>query len=371
MATLRTALAAAVVSVTTVAGLTAAPPEPIDLTGHTGAVTTITWAADGTTLATAGDDRTIRRWDTGTGRQTASLEDIARDGYGGPVFAFTTDLKTVAVNYWGEITVRPMTGGDATVKIDPILDRGQRSAFRPDVYAMAFSPDGKHLATAGSTAAVGGRHGLPGGIVIVWDAATGKMVHKSDRLSTAAGSLVWSPDGKSLAVGTNGAGGELPEAGHVWVWDAATGKVIHDFPVKAAVEPGEWASAADVAFGPAGKRIAVAVKAGGRAKPAGLVVEDSGPELQVRDLKTGAVARPVAGLTSAVDRVAFGPAGDRLATAGRDKAVRVWTIKSGKKVAEWACEDRPTAVAFSPDGNFLAAGTKDGTIQIWPIPAAQ
>ena len=325
MATLRTALAAAVVSVTTVAGLTAAPPEPIDLTGHTGAVTTITWAADGTTLATAGDDRTIRLWDTGTGRQTASLEDIARDGIRGAGRRVHNRPQDCGhVDYWGEITVRPMTGGDATVKIDPILDRGQRSAFRPDVYAMAFSPDGRHIATAGSTAAVGGRHGLPGGIVIVWDAASaGKMVHKSDRLSTAAGSLVWSPDGKSLAVGTNGAGGELPEAGHVWVWDAATGKVIHDFPVKAAVEPGEWASAADVAFGPAGKRIAVAVKAGGRAKPAGLVVEDSGPELQVRDLKTGAVARPVAGLTSAVDRVAFGPAGDRLATAGRPRRCRI------------------------------------------------
>ena len=76
-------------------------------------------------------------------------------------------LKVVAINYWGAISIRTVADDKELVKIDPILDRGQRSAFRPDVFAMAFSPDGKRLATAGSVAAVGGPHGLPGGIVIV------------------------------------------------------------------------------------------------------------------------------------------------------------------------------------------------------------
>jgi len=38
------------------------------------------------------------------------------------------------------------------LKIDPILDRGEKFSFRPDVFAMAFSPDKKRLATAGSVA---------------------------------------------------------------------------------------------------------------------------------------------------------------------------------------------------------------------------
>ena len=237
-------------------GLAADPPEPVVLKGHTKAVSTVAWAADGKAVATAGDDRTIRVWDPATGRQTASLPGIAREGYGGPVVAFTADIKVVAVNYWGEITIRTAADNKVLTKIDPILDRGQKSAFRPDVFAMAFIPDGKRLVTAGSVAAVGGSHGLPGGIVIVWDTQTGKIVHQSGKLSTAASSVAWSTDGKRFAAGTNGAGGELPEAGEVRVWDAETGTVLHRIMVKPEVAYGEWASAGDVAFDPAGRRIA-------------------------------------------------------------------------------------------------------------------
>lgn len=165
------------------------------LKGHTKAVSLVAWAADGRTMATASDDRTIRLWNPGTGKQTASLSEIAREGYGGPVVAITADLQVAAVSYWGEIAIRNVADGRVLVKIDPVLDREQKSAFRPDVFAMAFSPDGKQLATAGSTAAVGGRHGLPGGIVIVWDTAA---------LASPAGvtTIAFSPDGKSLAAGS-------------------------------------------------------------------------------------------------------------------------------------------------------------------------
>src|SRR5262245_15126936 len=110
-------------------------PEPVVLRGHTKAVSAVAWAADGKAVATAGDDRTIRVWNPATGRQTASRMGIAREGYGGPVVVFTADLKIAAVNYWGEITIRTVADGKAIIKIDPILDRGQRSAFRPDVFA--------------------------------------------------------------------------------------------------------------------------------------------------------------------------------------------------------------------------------------------
>ena len=347
------------------------PPEPVVLKGHTKGVSAVEWAADGKTVATAGDDRTIRVWDPATGRQTASLPGIAREGYSGPVVAFTADLKVVAVNYWGEITIRSVADGKVLVKIDPILDRGQKSAFRPDVFAMAFSPDGKRLATAGSVAAVGGPHGLPGGIMIVWDATTGKIIHKSDKLSTAASSVAWSTDGKRFAVGTNGAGGELPEAGEVRVWEAETGKVLHSFKVKPEVEYGEWASAGDVAFGPDGKQVAAPVTAGSRGAPAGLLIDDTGASVRVWDLGTGKSTQPVKGLKASVGRVVFRPDGNRLATAGGDKVVRVWEAETGKELAALPSPDRVTVVAFSPDGKSLAAGSKDGSVWIWVMPPAK
>jgi RNA polymerase sigma factor (sigma-70 family) len=348
-----------------------APAQPVTLKGHTKAVSAVTWAANGKAMATASDDRTVRVWDAGTGKQTASLTGVAREGYGGPVVAFTADLKVVAVNYWGAITIRTVADDKVIARIDPILDRGQKSAFRPDVFALAFSPDGKQLATAGSVAAVGGGHGLPGGIVVVWDAETGKLVHKSDVLSTAASSVGWSADGKRYVAGTNGAGGELPEAGEVRVWDAETGRSLHSFKVKPEVNQGEWASAGDVAFAPDGKRVAAPVTAGSRGAPAGLLIDDTGASVRVWDLETGKGTQPVKGLKASVGRVAFSPNGKLLATAGGDKMVRVWDAESGKELAALPGPDRVTVVAFSPDGTLLAAGSRDGSVRIIPVTAAK
>src|SRR5690349_12728268 len=92
-------------------GRAADPTEPVVLKGHTKAVSALAWAADGKAVATASDDRTIRVWDPATGRQTASITEVAREGYGGPVVAFTAELKAVAVNYWGEVTIRTVADG--------------------------------------------------------------------------------------------------------------------------------------------------------------------------------------------------------------------------------------------------------------------
>src|SRR4029079_2682197 len=119
-----------------------------------------------------------------------------------------------------------------------------------------------------------------------------KIVHQSDKLSTAASSVAWSPDSKRLAVGTNGAGGELQEAGEVRVWDAETGKALHSFSVKPKTEYGEWASAADVGFSPDGKSVAAPVTAGGRGAPAGLIIDDTGASVRVWNLGTGKSTQP-------------------------------------------------------------------------------
>jgi RNA polymerase sigma factor (sigma-70 family) len=246
------------------------------------------------------------------------------------------------------------------------------------VAAVAFSPDGKRLVTAGGKSATLGQ-------LKFWDVTTG---NERDAVNRIAGvrAMVFSPDGNTLATGDS--------SGTITLRDPVTG--IDQMHVKGhtgavlglAFSPdGVWLvstgadhkvkiwSAADlrehqVLDGHAGPVSAVAFFRQGRA----LVTASQDGTAKIWDLRTGAEKFTLKGHKSAVEAVSVSPDDRFVATAGADQTVRIWDAETGGQSAVLPSRSQTQfgnegsalfAVAFSPDGAFLAGGGRDGMIRLW------
>jgi TIR domain/WD domain, G-beta repeat len=192
-----------------------------------------------------------------------------------------------------------------------------------EVTGVAFSPDGRLLATASADQTAR-----------IWEAATGQ---ERTRFSHDEGVAVvaFSPDGRMLATGSFD-----PNAR---IWDAASGqvttRVAHDGMV-----PG-------VAFGFGGRLLATA---------------SADRTARVWDAASGHEEIWV-GHDAPVGAVAFSPDGRLLATASEDRTARVWDAASGQERARIRHHAAVAAVAFSPDGRLLATGGFDDAAWIWTL----
>ena len=216
----------------------------------------------------------------------------------------------------------------------------------------AFSPNGRHVATASSTASTpdardrvkfetDGR----GGTLQFWDWSTGKRIVAPIPMPSEPRGLDYSPNGEIVAV--------TCADGWVVLVDASTGSVCRAIDTKVRTRPHNanlWWSNGQARFSPDGRR---------------LMTWEMNPVVHVWDPATG---RKIADLPhdDRVEMVDFGPDPDLMLTCCRDFQVRVWDVRHGRLVAPPMRHPRfVPAARFTPDGTQVESAGDNGIFRVW------
>jgi WD40 repeat protein len=303
----------------------------------------LVFSPDGKTLATRGGDQTIRLWETASGKEVRQIAHENKPGQGiffiGDPFtsaglAFSPDGKSLAAPEMlfanQKITGSVRFVETATGKEVRRISLEQQNTLS----SLAFRPDGKVIAFGSNNT------------VHLYQTDTGKEVRRIEGQPNGVGPLVFSPDGKGLAV--KSMWGSL-----VRLYDPETGKLLRPLgdgagSNQAVLFFSGQGSSRDLAFSPDGKQIA----AGG------------GHTIHLWETATGKEAIPDSGHRESIASLAIAPDGKTVATRGTDQTIRLWDATTGKERSRFTLPPGTSGAAVAADGRTVALANIDNSIRL-------